>query len=144
MPPTDPDRVQLLLRLAMRLTESSDAADRRAILQWVSELLGDGASPPPAPAASGAPGPRDERSSNDTNREEGEPDPHGGGTQIYHFYKGQRYEAVLEPDGLVRFRGRSLTPSAAAMEITNNNVNGWRWWKYRAGNGPEKLIDTLR
>ena len=64
---------------------------------------------------------------------------------IFRHYKGQRYEAVLHPNNEVTFRGRPMTPSAAAMEVTNNNVNGWRWWKYRpTSTSTDALIDGLR
>lgn len=123
------DRSQLLLRAASRLNGADTDDDRTALLTWASELLVQAAANSSRPEiGKGA--------------REGEKD----GIPIHRHYKGRMYHAYLLGDHQVRLDGRSFsTPSAAAMWITDNNVNGWRWWKHRPSDGsPDVLIDALR
>jgi hypothetical protein len=53
--------------------------------------------------------------------------PHG--TQFRGTHKGQQYTAIVK-NGALELNGKRFTsPSAAAVSITNNSVNGWRFWE---------------
>ena len=53
------------------------------------------------------------------------------GTELRAKYKGRFYVARVE-DGALLLEGRRFdSPSAAAMSITRNPVNGWNFWKGR-------------
>lgn len=55
--------------------------------------------------------------------------PHGA--EFRASYQGRVYYAVVD-DGALVFEGKRYTsPSPAAMAITNNPVNGWRFWECR-------------
>lgn len=55
------------------------------------------------------------------------PSPHG--TEFRATYKGQRYIGVVRDGALVVNGKRFSSPSAAAISITGNPVNGWRFWE---------------
>ena len=51
------------------------------------------------------------------------------GTEFRATYKGQQYTGTVENGALVINGERFTTPSAAAVAITGNPVNGWRFWE---------------
>lgn len=53
--------------------------------------------------------------------------PHG--TEFRATYKGQIHTAVVKDGALVLNGKRFSSPSAAAISITGNPVNGWRFWE---------------
>ena len=54
-------------------------------------------------------------------------------------YKGKKYTAKLLPNGNIVFNKKTFSsPSAAARAITQNNVNGLRFWKGKDKKG--KLV----
>lgn len=53
------------------------------------------------------------------------------GTQFRARYKGRMYEAEARASALVYAGKRFKSPSAAAIEITGNSVNGWKFWECR-------------
>ena len=53
--------------------------------------------------------------------------PHG--TEFRATYKGQQYIGVVKNGALVVNGKRFTSPSAAAVSITGNPVNGWRFWE---------------
>ena len=69
--------------------------------------------------------------------------PHG--TEFRASYMGRLYEATVDNGALAMNGKRYTAPSAAAMAITGNPVNGWRFWECRL---PEtdtwRLIANLR
>ena len=69
--------------------------------------------------------------------------PHG--TEFRSSYKGQIYYARVD-DGSFLLNGKKFSsPSAAAMSITNNSVNGWKFWECKfPGNHNWQLIISLR
>jgi hypothetical protein len=67
------------------------------------------------------------------------------GTEFRAAYKGQTYLARVEGGALVLNDKRYDTPSAAAMSITRNPVNGWTFWEARLpGQAGWKMIKSLR
>ena len=67
------------------------------------------------------------------------------GTEFRAIYKGQTYTARVEAGGLAVNGSRYDSPSAAAVAITNNAVNGWRFWECRLpGKSSWQSIETLR
>jgi len=50
-------------------------------------------------------------------------------TEFRSSYKGQLYMAKVENGALVVNGERFTSPSAAAISITENAVNGWRFWE---------------
>lgn len=60
-------------------------------------------------------------------------------------HKGKTYHAKVE-DGALLLNGKKFTsPSAAAMSITGNAVNGWIFWECRRpGESNWKLLKNLR
>jgi len=69
--------------------------------------------------------------------------PHG--TEFRSTHKGQIINAKVE-DGSLALNGKKFfSPSAAAMEITKNPVNGWIFWKCKLpGKEVWERINTLR
>ena len=67
------------------------------------------------------------------------------GTEFRAAYKGQTYLARVEGGALALNDRRYDTPSAAAMSITDNPVNGWTFWEARLpGQAGWKMIKSLR
>jgi len=69
--------------------------------------------------------------------------PHG--TEFRGFYKGQTYYARVE-DGFLVLNGKNFSsPSPAAMSITNNSVDGWKFWECKLpGEKNWQIIKSLR
>ncbi|MBS0422358.1 MAG: DUF2924 domain-containing protein [Proteobacteria bacterium] len=53
------------------------------------------------------------------------------GTELRATYKGQIHLARVDSGALIYNDERFNSPSAAAMRITRNPVNGWTFWEYR-------------
>ncbi len=69
--------------------------------------------------------------------------PHG--THFRAAYKGQAYEGKVESGALVINNQRFNSPSAAAVFITGNPVNGWLFWECkRPGEMVWRTIAGLR
>lgn len=67
------------------------------------------------------------------------------GTEFRVTYKGKTYLARVEGSALVLEGKRHDSPSSAAVAITGNNVNGWRFWEARLpGQANWKIIESLR
>lgn len=67
------------------------------------------------------------------------------GTEFRATYKGQTHLARVEGGALALHDQRYDTPSAAAMSITANPVNGWTFWEARLpGQAGWKMIKSLR
>lgn len=68
------------------------------------------------------------------------------GTDFRANYKGQVHTASIEAGALVLSDGKRFdSPSAAAVSITGNAVNGWRFWECRLpGKSSWQLIESLR
>jgi hypothetical protein len=68
------------------------------------------------------------------------------GSEFIADYKGKAYTGAVIDGRLQLSDGRVFTtPSAAAVHITGNNVNGWRFWKCRLPNTSRfVLIERLR
>lgn len=66
-------------------------------------------------------------------------------TEFRSTYKGRTYSGRVH-DGALVIDGKSFdSPSAAAVAITSNPVNGWRFWECRLpGKSTWQLIDSLR
>jgi hypothetical protein len=69
--------------------------------------------------------------------------PHG--TEFRATFKGQTYSATVR-DGALVLNGRKFSsPSAAAVSITSNAVNGWIFWECRLpGKQGWELIKNYR
>jgi len=69
--------------------------------------------------------------------------PHG--TEFRSFHKGKIYYARVDDGSLILNGEKFHSPSAAAVSITGNSVNGWGFWECKL---PGKLnwqsINTLR
>ena len=66
-------------------------------------------------------------------------------TEFRANYKGQTYLGRVENGALVLNGHRFDTPSAAAMSITANPVNGWTFWECRLpGQASWQMIKALR
>lgn len=67
------------------------------------------------------------------------------GTAFRATYRGQIYHGRVESGGLV-VDGKSFSsPSAAAVAITKNPVNGWTFWECKlAGSEAWTMIKSLR
>ena len=67
------------------------------------------------------------------------------GTEMRATYKGQTHLGRVS-DGALVLNGTSYnTPSAAAMSITRNPVNGWTFWEFRRpGAGKWTRLTALR
>lgn len=69
--------------------------------------------------------------------------PHG--TEFRATYKGQLYSGVVSEGALVVQGKRFTSPSSAAVAITGNPVNGWRFWEcLLPGRQQWKVIAELR
>ena len=67
------------------------------------------------------------------------------GTEFRAKYKGQTWLGLVEGGALVVNGKRYDTPSAAAVAITENPVNGWTFWECRLpGQAGWKIIKALR
>lgn len=67
------------------------------------------------------------------------------GTEFRASYKGKTYLARVEDGALVLNGERFDTPSAAAMSITRNPVNGWTFWEARLpGQTTWQILKALR
>ena len=67
------------------------------------------------------------------------------GSEFRATYRGQTYLGRVEGGSLVLGGKRYDTPSAAAMSITGNPVNGWTFWEARLpGQAGWKMIKSLR
>ncbi|RJQ37660.1 MAG: hypothetical protein C4555_06120 [Dehalococcoidia bacterium] len=113
------ERAALLIRVAQQIR---DSVDKQAILSWAEELI----SKTYAPAQ------------NTKQQEITYP------IDVFARYKNILYHGKLLNDGKIERNGDSFSPSKAAINITHNSVNGWRFWRYMNKNGQERAIDTLR
>ena len=69
--------------------------------------------------------------------------PHG--TKFRAIYKGQTYLAIVVDGGLSMDGKRYRSPSAAAVSITGNAVNGWVFWECKLpGQDTWEVIKNLR
>lgn len=69
--------------------------------------------------------------------------PHG--TEFRATYKGQQYTGQVDNGALVINGERFSSPSAAAVSITENPVNGWRFWEcLLPGASRWKIIASMR
>ncbi len=67
------------------------------------------------------------------------------GAEFRATYKGQTYLARVEGGALVLNGKRFDSPSAAAISITGNPVNGWQFWQCRLpGQASWQMITALR
>jgi hypothetical protein len=67
------------------------------------------------------------------------------GTELRAGYKGRIHNARVERGALVLDGKKFDSPSAAAISITGNPVNGWTFWEARLpGQAGWKMIKTLR
>lgn len=68
------------------------------------------------------------------------------GTDFRAFYKGQTHTSRVEAGALMLANGERFdSPSAAAISITDNSVNGWIFWECRLpGKSSWQRIDALR
>lgn len=66
-------------------------------------------------------------------------------TEFRAHYKGQTFLGRVENGVLVLNGKRFDSPSAAAVSITNNPVNGWHFWQCRIpGQSSWQMIKALR
>lgn len=66
-------------------------------------------------------------------------------TQFRANYKGNNYYGVVQHGTLVVNGNRFNSPSAAAVSITNNSVNGWIFWECKfPGEEKWRIIKSLR
>jgi hypothetical protein len=67
------------------------------------------------------------------------------GTEFRAKYKGQTWLARVD-DGALTMNGKRYdSPSAAAIAITDNPVNGWTFWECRLpGQGTWRILKALR
>lgn len=67
------------------------------------------------------------------------------GTEFRAVYKGEIHLARVEGGALTLDGKRYESPSAAAMSITDNPVNGWRFWECRLpGRSAWKMLREIR
>jgi hypothetical protein len=68
------------------------------------------------------------------------------GSDFLAEYRGKSYAGSVKDGKLTLSDGHAFsTPSAAAVHVTRNNVNGWRFWKCRLpGASTYVLIERLR
>ena len=67
------------------------------------------------------------------------------GTDFRANYKGQMHAARVESGSLMVNGKHFNSPSAAAVSITGNPVNGWRFWECKfPGKSSWQLIEGLR
>ncbi len=67
------------------------------------------------------------------------------GTLLRAIYKGKSFSAKITDGNWVNDEGTKFSsPSAAASAITQNNVNGWRFWEAkRPSDSDWRTLDTL-
>lgn len=66
-------------------------------------------------------------------------------TEFRANYKGRAITARVEGGALMLNGRRYLSPSAAAVSVTGNPVNGWRFWECKfPGKSSWQLIESLR
>lgn len=67
------------------------------------------------------------------------------GTLLRATHKGTSYRAQIQSGKWINEEGKSFgSPSAAASAITNNNVNGWRFWQAKRPSDTEwRNLDML-
>ena len=67
------------------------------------------------------------------------------GTEFRASYKGQTYYGKVESGRLIFDNNSFNSPSAAAVKITGNPVNGWTFWECRLpGESSWRMIKSLR
>lgn len=68
------------------------------------------------------------------------------GTQFRATYKGQTYTGAIKGGVWIDEKGKvQNSPSEAAYNITDNHVNGWRFWECRRPSDTSwRSIDSLR
>lgn len=67
------------------------------------------------------------------------------GTEFKASYKGEQYLGRVESGALMVNGNRFDSPSAAAVNITGNTVNGWNFWECKLpGSSSWRLITSLR
>jgi predicted CopG family antitoxin len=67
------------------------------------------------------------------------------GTEFRASYKGQNYFGKVGSGALVVDGKRFISPSAAAVAITGNPVNGWTFWECKLpGKSSWQIIKSLR
>lgn len=67
------------------------------------------------------------------------------GTELRKTYKGSTYSARVEGGALSLNGTRYQSPSAAAVAITGNPVNGWRFWECKLPRkGSWQRLESLR
>ena len=67
------------------------------------------------------------------------------GTKFRATHKGQVYYAIVENGALVHNNKKFSSPSAAAVAITENSVNGWVFWECKMpGEERWQIIKNLR
>ena len=68
-----------------------------------------------------------------------------GGTEFRASHKGQMYYGKVEDGSLILNGKKFHSPSAAAVSITGNPVNGWVFWECKfPGEQNWQSINTLR
>jgi len=67
------------------------------------------------------------------------------GTEFKATYKGREHHGIVD-NGALDVKGkRFASPSAAAVSITRNSVNGWNFWECKMpGNQSWQLIESYR
>ncbi|PJA49850.1 MAG: hypothetical protein CO012_04140 [Syntrophobacterales bacterium CG_4_8_14_3_um_filter_49_14] len=67
------------------------------------------------------------------------------GTEFRATHKGKMFNGTVQSGALVVSGTRFLSPSAAAVSITGNSVNGWIFWECKIpGQDGWRLIKNLR
>jgi len=67
------------------------------------------------------------------------------GTKFRAFHKGKKYEGQVYSGALSLNGKRFNSPSGAAVFVTGNSVNGWRFWECKRPNDITwRSIDSLR
>lgn len=67
------------------------------------------------------------------------------GTEFRAIYKGRTYRGKVESGALIVDDKRFNSPSAAAVAITDNPVNGWTFWECQLpGRSSWQIIKSLR
>lgn len=66
--------------------------------------------------------------------------------KIFANWKGKTYTAVVVKSGHIKFNGITFSsPSRAAMEIVNHEIDGWHFWRYKDPKTGELVpLDNLR
>ena len=115
------EKAQLLIRLARKNPDERDA-----LLVWTEELLSS----------------NPQRALVQTVQSNGRlqfP------VAIFRVFKHRNNDALLLEGWRVEMDGRTFSsPSAAAVAISGNSVNGWRFWNYKNPQGRTRIIDDLR